>query len=174
MARRPVRRGRAFGRGRRPGGTWARFVEEAATVGASTKQLRVVGLLSNPGIGETIRRTVGGLYVNSDQTAGSENQFGAFGLIVVSDLAIAAGVASIPGPFTDRNDDGWFMWQGFSQGIRVATAAGFGDYGKWYPFDSRAMRKVEEGFGIALVVENGDPADGLLVGFSVSIYATRN
>ncbi len=80
----------------------------------STKILLGVFVLSNVGIGETVRRTIGNIWVVSDQAAADEVQVGAFGCIVVTDLAAAAGAASIPGPFTDANDDGWFVWQGFS------------------------------------------------------------
>ena len=136
--------------------------------------LASVGLLSNPGIGETIRRTLGGVYVTSDQNAAVENQFGAVGMIVVSDLAIAAGAASVPGPFTDSDDDGWFVWQGFSQRLRFGTAVGFDDVGRWYPYDSRGMRRTEEGFGFAVMFENADAVHGIEVGMVISLYATRN
>ena len=172
MARRIARTG--FRRTKRPGGTWSRLIIEPVAVPAASKVLASVGLLSNPGIGETIRRTLGGVYVTSDQNAAVENQHGAAGMIVVSDLAIAAGAASIPGPATDSDDDGWFVWQGFSQRLLFGTNTGFRDAGRWYPYDSRGMRRTEEGFGFAIMFENADPTHGIQVGMVISLYATRN
>ncbi len=174
MATRRVAPRRVTTRSRRPGGTWARFVLEVVTVPVSSKVLLGTFSLSNAGIGETIRRSLGQLYVVSDQASASENQFGAFGIIVANDIALAAGAASIPGPFTDANDDGWLVWQGFSQSLRFGTAVGFEDMGTQYAYDSRAMRRVDEGFGLAVMVENGDAAHVLNVGLTLSQYATRN
>ena len=53
------------------------------------------------------------IMVGSDQVAVVEQQIGALGFIVVSDLAIAAGAASIPSPGFNGSDDGWFVWQAF-------------------------------------------------------------
>ena len=71
-------------------------------------------------------------------------------MVVVNDLALAAGAASIPGPFTDASDDGWFVHQ-FTGGNRPAATAAESTI---WEFDSRAMRRVEEGFGIAVMYEN--------------------
>ena len=169
MAARVVRgRSRSFSRGARPGGTWARSVLTPTAIGADTKVLRTTFALSNSGIGETIRRSVGHMYVRSDQVAATEDWRGAFGMIVVSDLAIAAGAASIPGPVTDANDDGWFVWQAFNgaQGIDSQLT------GHVFTFDSRAMRRVEEGFTVAMMIEA--TGVGVLLGLSLSMYSTRH
>ncbi len=175
MARRIARaRPRLAGR-RRPGGTWARVVGDFTNVPAATKVLLTTFSLSNPGIGETVRRVLGSIYVQSDQSAASEHQRGAFGLIVANDLAIAAGAASIPGPFTDADDDGWFVWRGFTQDLVVLTGVGFrSNFSIEYPFDSKAMRRIEEGFGVAVMAENADATDGLQMALTLSVYATRN
>ena len=172
--RRRVRARGGFRRTKRAGGTWSRLVLEPAIIGPSTKVLIGTGVLSNAGIGETVRRTLGHIYIASDQNAVNENQWGAFGMIVANDLAIAAGAASIPGPDTDRDDDGWFVWQGFSQTLRFGSAVGFGDIGRVYPFDSRGMRRVEEGFGFALMAENADATHSYTIGVAMSLYGTRN
>ncbi len=73
----------------------------------------------------------------------------------MSDRAIAAGVASIPGPVTDANDDAWFMWQPFvAQGSSPTTR----QQGTIHDFDSKAMRKILDGFNVAFVVENASAA----------------
>ena len=121
--------------------------------------------LSNPGIDETVLRSVGGIAVRSDQLAADEFQEGAFGMIVVSDIAAAAGIASIPDPVSDIDDDGWFVYVPFQQAFTFSSAAGFDARGAtWYPFDSRAKRKVEDGSTIAVVVANANSATGLQIG----------
>ncbi len=44
-----------------------------------------------------------------DQITASEFVVGAFGMLVVSEDAFAAGAASIPGPFTDAGSDLWMV-----------------------------------------------------------------
>ena len=96
----------------RPNRAWSSHFEAATTsVGPSTKVLLGSFGLSNVNIDETALRVVGMLSVASDQTAVSEHIVGALGLIRVSDTALAAGAASIPGPITDAGDDGWFVYQ---------------------------------------------------------------
>ena len=128
----------------------------------------VVVILSNPGIGETVRRTRGWLSINSDQVAAPEEQLGAFGIMVVNDLAIAAGAASIPGPVTDASDDGWFVWVPLLRAGPLATSLESLNV----EFDSKAMRRVEEGFGIAFMVENASATDGLKIACGVSLLSS--
>ncbi len=128
--------------------------------------------LDNPGIAETIRRTRGVFSISSDQNAAIEDQVGAMGMMVVNDLAIAAGVASLPGPVTDANDDGWFVWVPFAQrGLAGAGPSNLAS--ETYHFDSKAMRKVEEGFGIVLVVENASAAFGIAFMDAFSLLSSR-
>ena len=82
---------------------------------AASKVLLGTLTLSNPNIDETQLRVIGSVAVGSDQAAAFENQIGSVGLIVVSDVAAAAGAASIPGPSTNGDDDGWFCHQNFAQ-----------------------------------------------------------
>ncbi len=170
---RAVRRGVRRGSSKPTPGTWARFVDIPIDVSVSSKVLLATFVLSNVGIGETIRRTLGGIYVVSDQSAADEPLAGAFGMIVVSDLAGAAGAASIPGPFTDASDDGWFVWQGFSgEGKLAATPTNPPAMDKL--FDSKGMRRVSEGFLIALMVENASSTAVFNIGTYVSLYSTRS
>ena len=164
---------RVYTQRRRTGTDWGRLVSVAyVVVAAGTKVLVATVSLSNPGIGETVRRTRGRLSIESDQAAAFEDQVGAFGMIVVNDLAIAAGVASIPGPVTDQNDDGWFVWVPFGQSSQL-NAADVGFSSREYEFDSKAMRRVEEGFTVAVVVENASPTDGLAIWHGWSQLSSR-
>ena len=161
----PIRSRRQFQSRSRPNRSWSGFASTNATlVPAGTKVLLASLTLFNPNIDETHLRTVGVLGVQTDQTAADEEQFGAMGMIQVNDLALAAGVASIPGPITDIADDGWLMFVPFVQTFEFSTAVGFNpDHMRLYHFDSKAKRRTEEGFGIALVVENAHATFGLQV-----------
>ena len=145
-----------------PNRSWTAFVNTSASaVAASTKLLLGTFTQSNPGIDETVLRTVGSIAVYSDQTAAGESQIGAFGMIVVSDAAAAIGITAIPGPATDADDDGWFLYQPINQRMVVATAVGIDAQGAVnYGFDSKAKRRTESGETIAIVVENSSAAHG--------------
>ncbi len=171
MPRRRLTSGtRTVARQRQPT-SWARFVSASkVTVPAASKLILTTTVLSNPGIGETVRRTRGRLWVESDQSAVRENQLGALGVMVVSDLAVAAGAASIPGPVTDGSDDGWFLWVPIVMGGANSdqdSAAGLG-----FDFDSKAMRRVEEGFTIVWMLENIHATQGYKASIGISILTS--
>ena len=169
MARRVVRRAPARGRGARPGGTWARIPFSQAGIAANTKLFLGQFSLSNPGIGETIRRTIGNINFASDQVAAAEGPVACFGMIVVSAAAAAIGITALPGPITEASDDGWFVWQALS----TFQGADSNKMSTNFPFDSRAMRRVEEGFVIALMLETA-VTFGSISTVAVSMYATRH
>ncbi len=160
-ARRQAMRGRSS----RPNGTWARALV-TATIGSGVKSLVTTFSLGNPGIDETIRRTRGRISVHSTFAPASGEAV--VGMMVATDVAIGQGVASLPGPLTERSDDLWFVWEPMlfasgaaSDNIQVIT------------FDSKAMRKVEEGSGIAVVFESASGGNTLIVSVAISLFATR-
>ncbi len=151
---------------------WVRVTSAGSvTIAAGNKALLTSGSLDNPGISETVRRTRGIIHIQSDQAAAIEQQVGAMGMIIVNDLAITAGAGSIPGPFTQRDDDGWFVWQPFVQSGIVSGSAF--NAGTIYEFDSKAMRSVDEGFQIAMMVENASATFGLQVLIAFSLLTSR-
>ncbi len=160
-AQRVIRGRRGFTRRPRVPMTWGRTVDDYTAVAAATKVLLFTFVLSNMGIGETMLRTRGRFSVLPG--AASEQFLGAWGAVVVTDLAVAAGVASLPGPFTDASDDGWFVWEPFSVAETAATIS------EQYEFDSKAQRRVEEGSTIAVVCEaaTGSAAFSISIGFSL-------
>jgi len=164
------------GRGRRAPTDWSRAVIGETTVAANTKVLLGSFTLVNNGIGETIRRTIVVLQVVSDQAVSTEPQLGAFGMVVATDLAIAAGAASLPGPVTQGDDDSWFVWRPIVQRGFLSTGAAI--QGQVYAFESRAMRRVEDGYGMAIMVENNTtPAvttTGLIISAGISLLASRS
>jgi len=106
----------------------------------------------------TVTRTVGNIWVRSDQVAAQELVFGAIGFIVVSDKAIALGATAIPDPITQEGSDEWFAYRSFGIG---ADAGGLGSPVGEFAFDSRAQRKVADGEDIAVVVTNADATHGM-------------
>jgi len=99
----------------------------APTAGFSHEtQIRVVG-------------TMAGLPLAAGST-------GAVGMAVVSDAAVTAGVASMPGPVTDISDDLWTFFRPWAEGAGDAF---------FYEFDQRGMRKIEEGQQMAVIAESG-------------------
>ncbi len=98
----------------------------------------------------TVTRTVGSLFISSDQSAAIEFPFGALGFIVVSDKASATGVTAVPDPITQEGSDGWFVYRSFG----VSGNPEEGRVLHEFPFDSRAQRKVQDGEDIAVVISN--------------------
>jgi len=150
-----------FQRTARPNRSWFRVVTTTVqVVAANTKVLLATGVLDNQGIDETILRTVGVLSIFTDNAGASEQQIGAFGIVVVTDLAAAAGAASIPGPITDGGDDGWQTYVPIAQAFRFETATGVRNISVNYPFDSKAKRVVSTGQSIAFMIENAHATFG--------------
>jgi len=105
------------------------------------------------GIDVTVRRVIGTAWVGSDQSAGFEDQVGAIGACIVTDQALATGVAALPGPATDANDEIWQTWFPVMQGSAKALTAAGRD-GFQYAIDSKAMRKQPGGTNLAFIAEN--------------------
>ena len=158
---------------RTPNRSWGgTFTATGQAVAGNTKVLLGGFTLSNANIDETVLRTVGRLAIKSDQTAADEEQIGAFGMIIVNDLAVAAGAASVPGPITDRDDDGWFVYVPIVQSLDFASGVGIeAQMSTGYPFDSKAKRRVQEGFQIAMVVENGHATSAFTIAFVIRVLS---
>jgi len=167
--RRALRPGR---RAPRRGTNWTRFTLPVFTAVPAASKVFIAPLVpSNPGLTETIIRTRGVLSIQSDQGAAREDQIGAFGCVVVSDIAATAGAASIPGPFTEALDDGWWVWEGFANtGLQVDAQGG----PLQVHFDSKAARRVPEGFQGAVMIENAHATFALEFALSMSVLAVQN
>ena len=158
---------RPFQNRARPNRAWSTSVQQSATtVAAASKVLLGNFTLANTNIDETVLRIVGVISVKSDQAASAEEQRGAFGLIRVSEAALAIGITAIPGPFTDGADQ-WFGYQSFVQAVDFRTAAGFALYTVQYMIDQKAKRIVSEGQVLAIVAENSHATHGLTLGFQI-------
>ncbi len=112
----------------------------------------------------TIVRTRGLFGITSDQSAASEEQELGYGHCVVSDQALAIGATAVPTPVTDITSDLWFVYEMVLQSLDVNTAVGFDARAKTVRyFDSKAMRKVEEGQDRVSVCETGPNSAGVLI-----------
>ncbi len=98
----------------------------------------------------TVVRSVGFVHFRSDQQAAVESFAGAYGRCVVTDQAVAVGVTAVPTPFTDNDSDAWYL----HQAVVSTNVVDAGGSLLAFPVESRAMRKVEDGFDLIGVVEN--------------------
>ena len=172
MARARFARPTGGARRSRPGTDWGRFITSTPiAVAAGAKVLIASFVNNNPGIAETVRRTRGRFAIMASVTTIADN-IAALGMMVVSDSAAAAGAASIPGPVTDRNDDGWFVWE--SAMCHQSGSGTTGAFNRVVEFDSKAMRRVLDGYQIAVMVENGSPTVSIDVWLAISTLASRS
>ena len=122
-----------------PGGTTNTPIsaDSAAFVGAG-----IISLTD----GQTIVRLRGQLAISiSTATAVLDGFRGAFGIGVVSLPAFTAGIASVPTPLTEQDDDNWLYHQYFS--VIAGSSAGetwanSGSASFRTEVDSKAMRKL--------------------------------
>jgi len=152
---RQVRRSGFRGRTGRSPTNWAGFTAADATVADATKQIvgSVIPLAGSSH--ETVVRIVGDWNVTGAGVAGPV----VIGALVVTDAAFAAGAASIPGPITDLNDDVWMFISSVARGGVSVTHIE-------RQFDSRAMRKVDEGNSLVFMIENQTGAN---IGFTMFV-----
>ena len=154
-----------------PNRDWFGFVTtNRVTVSANSKVLLATFVLSNPGIDETVLRSVGMISVLTDAPAGGEQQIGSFVLGVFNNTAVAAGIASLPDPVTDVGDDSWFIYQAIAQNNLVNTAVGVVESVQ-YHFDSKAKRIVSNGFSIAVIAANAHATEGFTINVNLRMLA---
>ncbi len=172
---RTVRRsGRVFrgGRSRRESLWFTRAGSNNTLAAASTAtiltSLNAAALALRP---FTVVRVRGVLRMRSDQVALQETQDVAYGCAVVSDQAVGVGVTAVPTPATDDGSDLWYVYQRILNDlVRDVAGAGAGPLrpiGQFIEFDSRAMRKVEDGQDMIEVAETSSVSSGA----SIQSYA---
>ncbi len=99
---------------------------------------------------ETIVRIVGSWAA----APGTGNGSMVMGGLVVTDAAVAIGITAIPDPVTEINDDVW----AFISSIPFTASLGSIGEQREATFDSRAMRRLEEGQTFAIVMANAGTA----------------
>ncbi len=102
----------------------------------------------------TVVRTRGVMSVLSDQSSATESFHSAMGMAIVSSEALAVGVTAVPTPISSQDSDLFFLYESLLGRLQNASNVGFqGAGGVWKTFDSKAMRKVEDGQDIAVSLE---------------------
>ncbi len=126
------------------------------TVASTTKVLIQSFNATVAGINRpTVVRTRGRVGVRPGAQAGADQAFvGAFGICVVSADAFAAGVASVPGPFSDADWSGWYVWESFNYTADFKSGVGYDLLSQEYDVDSKAMRKITANDTIVMVAES--------------------
>ncbi len=114
----------------------------------------------------TIMRTRGTMYLETDTPTASEQQAIHYGHAVVSDQATAIGVTAVPTPGTDAGSDLWFVYEVLMSAWNFTTD-GTAQRGIGKDFDSRAMRKVEDGSDAVSVFETAQAGSSAGVIFRV-------
>ncbi len=136
-------------------------------VAAATKVLIATAVPAVAGIDLTILRTRAIMAAFPSAPTVDRFMSGAWGIMVVTDTAAAAGVASIPGPATDAADDGWFVHEWYMGAFEFGTAVGFAaDMAQQRIVDSKGKRILEEGSVLVIVAET---LSGSSVDFAVNL-----
>jgi len=164
MPRRQFITNRSFRRSRRETQWLEMPVVNTTLAAASTAALVLVLTTAEKAMRPfTIVRTRMFFHVASDQVAADESQSCALGIAVVSDQAVAIGVTAVPTPDTDRGSDLWLVYEEmFSKLVIGGTADSVGLVGMFQKVDSKAMRKVEEGQDVAVVIETTPSSSGVI------------
>ncbi len=131
---------------------WLQFVPITVTLGAANSalafSLNAAALALRP---FTVVRTHFEVMMISDQAAAVEQQVAGLGIAVVSDQAIAVGITAVPTPVSELGSSLWFVNQlllGEESHQTDLTLAP-----NRYSIDSKAMRKVETGSDIGVMLE---------------------
>ncbi len=153
MARRAFRPG-AAAISRRRETTWLDLIPTQATLpsAGSASLLFTLSTLELAMRPFTVVRTHLEIALFSDQAAAIEVQRAGVGIAVVSDQAVGIGITAIPTPITDMESNLWFLHQ-----LIYADESALTDRTrpeKTMSIDSKAMRKVEIGDDLVVVVES--------------------
>ena len=143
--------------------TWLQFVPSEVNLASANSaalvfSLNAAALALRP---FTIVRTRFIWHVFSDQEAADESQQTALGIAVVSDESVAAGVGSVPTPMSSMGSDFWLLHEISLGRFQVNSSIGYESRtGYVNRIDSKAMRKVDQGQDIIVVIENGATSEG--------------
>ncbi len=142
------------------GAAWARSTIAAA----DTAVLSATGGTAITAITPlTIIRVRGFMALSSDQIVNTEAQELSMGMAVVTEQAIAIGVTAVPTPEVDRGSDAWFVYESISNQMFVSSAIGvLGPATVFRTYDSKAMRKVDNGFDLVQTIETGPNSAGAI------------
>ena len=144
MAR--TRRVQRASAGARANRSWSGGVISGTTLPAvDTPTVLASGTILPGGVDLTVLRTRGVIQFAAGGTAGTIR--GAIGYFISN----SAVTSQVPGPITDVDFNGWYVWQPFS--FEVGTATSSTATNAIHPFDSKAKRIIPSGYGIRVVIE---------------------
>ena len=157
------RRQRTFVRPAAKSKVWLGVNLDALTVAASSlnllSSLNATALALRP---FTVLRSHLTILYTTDQSSAAETPFGALGMIVASDKAVATGITAVPTPITQSDGD-FFVWQGLQEKYEFITGVGFQNVGTHYSVDSKAMRKVQIDENVAIVQEQTSAVGAIII-----------
>ncbi len=117
----------------------------------------------------TIVRVRGQMSIRPASVSADVDISGAMGIGIVSDEALAAGVVSIPEPFTDADWSGWLMWRAFTYHFEFGDGTGV-NFPNWtLELDSKAMRRVGPNESLVVIAESESGAYQLSVPLRVLV-----
>ncbi len=129
----------SHGRAQKRSTGWSGPFEFTQSITGAGKILLQTGTPTLPE--QTLARTRGSIYLGYLPAAAANLVDCAFGIMIVSDVAAAAGAASIPGPHTDAGDDAWMVHR-FVQ-LKATGVADPDSISTEFEIDSKAMRRLQ-------------------------------
>ena len=113
----------------------------------------------------TVLRTRMNIGYFSDQNAATETPFGDFGIMVVTENAVAIGITAIPSPGSTGGDPDadWYVHQAVMSRLQFGSSVGFVEAAEQYEVDSKAMRKVGPNEDLALVFTQESTVGAVIV-----------
>ena len=115
----------------------------------------------------TIVRTRGMYSIRPQVYTAQVDIIGAFGMGIVSDESFAIGASAMPGPWSNPEWEGWFVWESFA--FRYEESSGSLDNtfpaSFQMPFDSKAMRKMGSGQTMVVIVQSQSAANTSSINF---------
>ncbi len=145
---------------------WFAIPPVAMTIAAASTRVLVASfnaaaLLLRP---FTIVRTHLAVHVHSDQSAATETYGMGVGFAVVNDAAAAAGVGSVPSPYTNQDSDLFYLYGEIFSQFEFLSAVGVNpNEGLNLQIDSKAMRKVNNDQDLVIVVETPSTANSAAI-----------
>jgi len=87
-------------------------------------------------------------------TAPGDGFVGAFGIGLATTAAVVAGVAAVPTPITEQDDENWMFWHAISVHNPVVSSTEIArSFFQEVVVDVKAMRKVASGMSIYSIIE---------------------
>ncbi len=102
----------------------------------------------------TLMRSRGQISVRPASFGADLEVVGAYGEGIVSQEALAAGILSLPEPFSDADWGGWYIWRAFSFRFEFDTDGSLFPASIQMDIDSKAMRKIAPNEAFVAIAES--------------------